>query len=136
MSDRHGSASVLLVEDESRVRYFASEVLHLEGLSAATASDGCEAMTYLEEAVQQGSALPRIVILDIYMPCMTGYEVYQKLCAAPWAHNLIVIITSAAGDEFEILPGVAQTLILQKPYAVSDFVALLRQTAPDLFEQK
>jgi CheY-like chemotaxis protein len=136
MSQLSPSASVLLVEDESKVRYFAGEVLNLEGISSATASDGCEAMAYLEGAVKRSDQLPRIVILDLYMPCMSGYEVYRKLCSAPWAHDLTVIITSAAGDGFEILAGVGQTLILQKPYAVSEFVSLLHQAAPDLFEHK
>src|SRR5258708_18941408 len=101
MAQLSASASVLLVEDESKVRYFAGEVLNLEGISAATAADGCEAIAYLEDAVQHGRDLPRIIILDLYMPCMTGHEVYQKLCAASWARDLVVIITSAAGDEFE-----------------------------------
>ncbi len=126
-------ASILLVEDESKIRYFASEVLQLEGIAVATASDGCKGLAYLEQAAQRGEGMPCVVILDLYMPCMTGWEVYQKLCAAPWASDLTVIITSAAGDDFLTMPGVAKTLVLQKPYAVKDFLGCLREAAPDLF---
>jgi CheY-like chemotaxis protein len=126
-------AAVLIVEDEKKLRFFVSEVFRLEKIKAATAADGCEAVKYLEDIHSQGGKTPQIVLLDLTMPCMNGYEVYQHIVDAPYAAGMTVIITSAAGDKFDVLPGAAQTIQLMKPYEVATLVELLHNIAPDLF---
>src|SRR5260370_32010849 len=42
-------ADVLIVEDEKRLRGFALEIMGMEGISAAAAADGCEALAYFEK---------------------------------------------------------------------------------------
>jgi two-component system phosphate regulon response regulator PhoB len=126
-------ADVLIVEDERKLRYFATEVFRLEGISAAAVADGCQAMQFFEDALAHQSKLPRIVLLDLTMPCLSGYEVYKQIAAAPWCGSITVVITSAAGDKFDTLPGPAQTLQLMKPYEVRQLVEMLRNVAPDLF---
>jgi CheY-like chemotaxis protein len=136
MSDESPSmpASILIVEDERRLRYFASEVFRLEGIAATTAADGCQAIAYFDEIIKNGGVMPRIVILDMTMPCMSGLEVYQNIAPAPWIGNTTVIFTSATGDTIAPLPGPAQTLTLHKPYEVDALIDLVRSVAPDLFE--
>src|SRR5437588_12964331 len=102
-------ADVLIVEDEKRLRYFACEVFRMEGISATAVSDGCQAVAYFEDIVKQGGTLPRIVILDVTMPCLNGLEVYKHIAQQSWSGDVTVIITSAGGDTFAELPGPAQT---------------------------
>lgn len=128
-------ADVLIVEDEKRLRYFVGEVFRMEGISATAVADGCQALDYLDNIVKQGGSLPRIVILDMTMPCMNGVEVYKHIAAQPWSSATTVIITSAAGDAFTELPGPAQTLTLHKPYEVNALVETVRKAAPELFRE-
>jgi CheY-like chemotaxis protein len=127
-------ADVLIVEDEKKLRYFASEVFRLENIAAAAVADGCQAMQYFEEVLAHGGRIPRVVLLDLTMPCLSGHEVYKQIAAAPWSAHVTVIITSAAGDKFDTLPGPAETIQLTKPYEVQSLVDTLRRIAPDLFE--
>jgi len=129
-------ADVLIVEDEKRLRYFAGEVFRMEGISAASVADGCQALTYFEDMLKQGGIMPRVIILDMTMPCLNGVEVYKHIAAQAWSANTTVIITSAAGDTVEELPGPAQTLTLHKPYEVTALVETVRRAAPELFPEK
>ena len=128
-------ADVLIVEDEKRLRYFAGEVFRMEGISAAAVADGCQAVEYFDKIAKQGSTQPRIVILDMTMPCMNGVEVYRHIAAQPWSNMTTVIITSAAGDAVAELPGPAQTLTLHKPYEVTALLETVRRVAPELFRE-
>src|SRR5260370_33345799 len=87
---------VLIVEDENRLRFFATEVFRLEGISAAAVGDGCEGRKYFEDVIAQQGMMPRIVILDMGLPCLHGYELYKQISTQPWARDLYVIITSAS----------------------------------------
>ena len=129
-------ANVLVVEDEKRLRYFACEVFRMEGISAASVADGCQALAYFEDVVKRRGTLPRIIILDMTMPCLNGVEVYKHIAAQPWSGSTTVIITSAAGDTVVELPGPAQTLTLHKPYEVTALIETVRRAAPDLFPEK
>ncbi|MEP7286556.1 MAG: response regulator [Chloroflexota bacterium] len=127
-------ADILIVEDERRLRFFAGEVFRFEGIASAAVSNGCEAIAYFEDILNQGGKLPRIMLLDMTMPCLSGYEVYQQIAAQPWSADMIVIITSADGSRVNLLPGPAQTLILHKPYEVTKLLETIRTVAPDLFQ--
>src|SRR5260221_6260388 len=75
-------ADVLIVEDEKRLRGFALEIMGMEGISAAAAADGCEALAYFEKVLASGGQMPSILLMDLTMPCLSGYEVYQQISAA------------------------------------------------------
>ena len=128
-------ADILVVEDEKRLRGFALEILEMEGVSAAGAADGCEALAYFDNVVKQGGEMPSIVMMDLTMPCMNGYEVYSKIVNAPWIDKVTIIITSAVGDQFDPLPGPVDTLLLTKPYDVNILMTTLRRVGPQLFNK-
>jgi DNA-binding response OmpR family regulator len=126
-------ADVLIVEDEKKLRFFASEVFKFENINAEAVEDGCKAAEYFNAVQSQGGKMPRVVLLDLSMPCMSGQDVYKGIAASDWGSNTTVIITSAAGEKVDPLPGVGQTISLHKPYEVKDLLDLLRNIAPDLF---
>jgi DNA-binding response OmpR family regulator len=126
-------ADVLIVEDEKKLRQFTGEILKFEGISSAAAEDGCKALDYFKDILAQGGDMPRIVMLDVNMPCLGGLDVYREISRAKWISRVVVIITSAISENIEILPGPAKTLILHKPYDVKALLNMVREAAPDLF---
>lgn len=126
-------ADILIVEDERKLRFFASEVFKFENLHAEAVEDGCKAIDYFNSVQVQDGVIPRIILLDLSMPCLSGQEVYKHISAAAWSGDVTVIITSAAGERVDPLPGVRQTVFLNKPYEVKDLLDTIRNIAPDLF---
>ncbi|MGI9277378.1 MAG: Hpt domain-containing protein [Endozoicomonas sp.] len=88
------SARVLVVDDSVTVRKVTSRILTREGYTVDSARDGVEAMASLSERV------PDIVLLDIEMPRMDGYEVASAIRNDPKLQSLpIVMITSRTGEK-------------------------------------
>lgn len=83
---------VLLVEDEKESRDTLRELLELEGFRVETAVNGQEALATLDAAGHKIC----IVLLDLFMPVMDGWQVIDQLKADGRLSNTkIVIITSA-----------------------------------------
>ncbi len=81
--------SVLLVEDNTINQEVALEWLHIAGLKTTVASNGKEALNYLEESI------PDAVLMDIQMPEMDGFEATRHIRADPRYQNLPVIAMTA-----------------------------------------
>ncbi|RXU44313.1 response regulator, partial [Pseudomonas syringae] len=109
---------VMVVDDSLTMRKVASRVLERHNLDVTTARDGVEALELLEERV------PDLMLLDIEMPRMDGYELATAMRADPRFKAVpIVMITSRSGEKhrqraFEI--GVQR--YLGKPYQELDLM--------------
>jgi twitching motility two-component system response regulator PilH len=86
----------LVVDDDPTQQLIISKLLKKVGLDVIVASDGIEAL----EQVQSTS--PVLVILDILMPRMNGYEVCQRLKSNEKTQNLPVLIYSGQEKEFNL----------------------------------
>lgn len=82
---------VLVVDDEKSLVLIAQRVLQKEGFDVITASNGIEGLKQAQEN------LPDIIVLDIIMPEMNGYEVCRKLQGHPNTCNIPVIFLSVKG---------------------------------------
>lgn len=82
-------STVLVVEDSLAQRQMISDLLKGSGLTVAVASDGVEAL----EHIQRSS--PDVVVLDIVMPRMNGYEVCRRLKADPKTQHVPVVMCSS-----------------------------------------
>jgi twitching motility two-component system response regulator PilH len=114
---------VLVVEDSIPQREMISELLEKMGLAVSTANDGVEAM-------EQISVLrPDIVILDIVLPRMNGYEVCRKLKSDPATQNLPVVICSAKSEDFDRYWGMKQgaDAYIAKPFHPKELVGTVKQ---------
>ncbi|MBN1822799.1 MAG: response regulator [Endomicrobiales bacterium] len=80
---------VLLADDEDDIRHILKRYLELDGYEVTTAIDGKDA---LEKAVSNRYDL---LILDVMMPVMNGWEVSKKLKADPERKNIPIIILTA-----------------------------------------
>jgi CheY-like chemotaxis protein len=91
---RDSSASshcpVLIVEDDDDLREMMAHMLTIEGFEAATVANGREALDYLQNA-----ELPRVILLDLMMPVMDGWEFRRQQKADPDIAPVPVIVLSA-----------------------------------------
>src|SRR5512146_135178 len=94
----HKWPDVLIVDDEKNMRFLASEVFRLEGIQAAALADGCQAIEFFDDVLNKGGVMPRVIILDMMMPCLDGFEVYEKISGAPWIKDTVILVATAARD--------------------------------------
>lgn len=92
--EQRGVPLVMVVDDSLTMRKVTSRVLERHNLEVTAARDGIEALERLEERV------PDLMLLDIEMPRMDGYELATAMKADPRFKNVpIVMITSRTGDK-------------------------------------
>ena len=108
---------VLIVEDDADLREMMAQVLNLEGFHTVTVANGREALAYLEDHRPK----PDLILLDLNMPVMDGWEFRRKQRADPAVADVPVIVVSAL-DPFR-MKDVAADAFLKKPL---DFDRLLQ----------
>jgi CheY-like chemotaxis protein len=110
---------VLIVEDDDGAREALSDCLAMEGFSVASARNGKEALDYLHR-----SALPKLILLDLFMPVMTGWEfrAAQKKDAAIADIPVVVVTAFGSGVTKEI----DADLIMHKPLDLDRLVTVIR----------
>jgi DNA-binding response OmpR family regulator len=104
---------ILIAEDERDIRDLITFTLRFAGYEVVAASNGEEAVTL---ALQE---VPDLIISDVRMPRMNGYEACEKIKAEEKTKHIPVIFLSAKGQETEIQTGMdvgAQEYLL-KPFA-------------------
>lgn len=123
----HKPLLVLVVDDSVTVRKVTSRLLERHGMSVLTAKDGVDAMLLLEEH------LPDLMLLDIEMPRMDGFEVATQVRADERLKHLpIIMITSRTGQKHrDRAMAIGVNDYLGKPYQESvllDSIALWSKT--------
>lgn len=114
---------VLVVEDSLAQRQMISDLLKGSGLKVAVASDGVDAL----EQIKQFS--PDLVVLDIVMPRMNGYEVCRRLKNDPKTQNVPVVMCSSKGEEFDRYWGIKQgaDAYIAKPFQPTELIGTVKQ---------
>jgi DNA-binding response OmpR family regulator len=114
-------ASVLVVDDDAINRELLSHVLNQEGHSVIAVEDGSGALEVLERKPVD------IVLLDIRMPGMDGYEVCRRIRARPDTQMLPVVMITAEGPEEKITAlDVGADDFIIKPFDRSELLARIR----------
>lgn len=106
-------AKILIAEDERDIRDLVAFTLRFAGHEVAAASNG-------EEAVQLApKEKPDLILMDVRMPRMTGYDACRVMKADPNLKDIPVVFLSAKGQESEIQTGleVGAEEYLLKPFA-------------------
>lgn len=105
------TANVLVVEDETPLLKLMKAALEHEGLTVATASDGAEAIDSLSKN-KYG-----VVLLDLMMPRVNGWEVIDWLKAHPdrRPHSLVVVTAADRNVFAELDPEIVNAIII-KPF--------------------
>jgi DNA-binding response OmpR family regulator len=115
-------ARILIAEDERDIRDLINFTLTFAGHEVFPTSNG-------EEAVQKAlEILPDLIVLDVRMPRLTGYEACEQIKANASTQHIPVVILSAKGQESEVKTGMeagAEEYIL-KPFAPDQLVERVR----------
>lgn len=112
-------AKVLIVDDEFDIRQAVAEVLAEEGHQVVSAGDGAEALACLRDFHAQ------LVLLDLMMPGMNGWEFRAAQKGDPELRSIPVVILSALGRE----GGIDADGFMQKPFDLDDLLAAVRRHA-------
>jgi DNA-binding response OmpR family regulator len=108
--------SVLVVDDETDIREAVAELLADEGYQVLDAADG-------EEALRKARAFhPDVVLLDLMMPGMNGWEFCAQRKGDPELASIPVIVLSALGR----VQGIDAAGYLQKPFELADLLTAVR----------
>jgi len=111
-------ARILIAEDEPDIRELVAFTLRFAGHEVTTTANG-------EEALQQASQIvPDIIIMDVRMPKMTGYDACRAMKADVVLKDIPVVFLSAKGQDSEIQAGLdagAEEYLL-KPFAPDQLV--------------
>jgi CheY-like chemotaxis protein len=111
-------AKILIAEDERDIRELVSFSLQFGGFTVVQAANGAEAVEYAQKE------MPDLILMDVRMPKMTGYEACRQMKTMESLRDIPVVFLSAKGQESEIQTGMevgAEEYIL-KPFAPDELV--------------
>jgi CheY-like chemotaxis protein len=106
-------AKILIAEDERDIRDLIMFTLQIAGHEVLTAANGEEGWQLTQEQ------LPDLILSDVRMPKMTGYDLCRQVKATPETRHIPVVFLSAKGQDSEVQAGYdsgAMDYIL-KPFA-------------------
>lgn len=115
---------IALIEDEPFLASMYSTKLEIEGFEVLKASNGEEGL----KIVREGK--PNLILLDIVMPKMDGFEVLKELRADPEMAKLPVILLTNLGQRSDIEKGLAMgatDYIIKANYTPAQVVAKIKQ---------
>jgi CheY-like chemotaxis protein len=113
---------VLVIDDDDSIRELVEMALRDEGYDVLTAQHGGAALSLL------GRESPGLILLDMRMPVMDGWEFARLYRAQPGPHVPIVVIT-AAHEVAERAAQVAADDFLAKPFNIEDLVEIVERHA-------
>ena len=128
-------AIVMIVDDNHEFLEGVELTLEMEGFKVLTAANGQEALDVLERAIvateNSGGMLqyvPDIIMADIMMPVMDGYEFYDKVQADPYLNTIPFVFISAKSGENDVRFGkeLGPDDYLTKPCTSEDMLATIR----------
>lgn len=118
---------VLVIEDHPATQHVISTMLRLQGYQPICATNGQDALTWLEDA-QVREEYPTAILLDLLMPVMDGKHFLSCLRAqwqAPVPLPPTILLTAYAGNHDSL----ACTEVLQKPFHVKDLLARIKHVS-------
>jgi diguanylate cyclase (GGDEF)-like protein len=114
-------AKVLIAEDDSEISTLISLTLRMEGYDVLQARDGQQALQMVREHT------PDLVLLDVMMPQMSGYEVARHLQDDPMTVTLPIIFVTAKHEMEDRVLGLSMSVdYICKPFAVPELLARVR----------
>lgn len=110
--------TILVIEDDDSVRQTLQDMLELNGFTVITATNGRDGYAAAKQAA------PAVILTDIEMPGMTGFELLQSLRADPDLRALPVIVLSAKADRMAMRQGMelGASDFITKPFTEDEVI--------------
>lgn len=114
---------ILVVDDDEHIRKSLAQYLEMEEFDVDVASSGIEALD------QAGRHSPDLVLLDIMMPGMDGFEVVEKLRRETATSTVPIILLTARGQDTDVIKGyqLGVSSYLTKPFNLDELVDTIRE---------
>lgn len=119
---------VMIVEDDLTILDNMSQLLKLNGLSVVEANDGQMALAYLKHPDNQGAALPKMIVSDLMMPNMDGFELLRAVRDDLALKHLPFVLLSARSDSNDLQQAfmLGANDYLVKPFEVEQLMDVIR----------
>lgn len=118
------SKKILVVDDEPDILFTVGQMLEMSGYEVIRAKDGKECIDKLNDS-QSG---PDLILLDIMMPDVSGWDVAAKLKENPKWKNIPIVFLTAKGDTMSIgMGGLAAEDYIVKPFDIKDLVIRVKK---------
>jgi DNA-binding response OmpR family regulator len=119
--------NVLIADDEPNIVMSLEFLMQRAGYQVRVASNGEDALRLAIELV------PDLLLLDVMLPKMSGFEVCQKLRANSACQSMKVIMLTAKGRDTEVAKGLAMgaDAYITKPFSTKDLLAQVKQILGD-----
>jgi CheY-like chemotaxis protein len=114
---------VLVVEDEPYLCDLIADVLEAEGHTARKASNGLDALQMISERK------PHLVLLDLMMPIMDGWEFMAELRANPAWRDVPVVVITAVYDVAKTQSITNASAVITKPFDIDQLSDVVRHYA-------
>jgi DNA-binding response OmpR family regulator len=116
-------AKILIAEDERDIRDLITFTLTFGGYQVVAAANGEEA---LEKAREE---IPDLILMDVRMPKMTGYEACQEMKKDDRIKHIPVVFLSAKGQDSEVATGldVGAVEYILKPFSPDQLTARVKE---------
>ena len=113
---------ILIVEDDPNILFSLEFLMKNEGFDTRSTNSGAAVLAVAQEF------MPDLVLLDVMLPVMNGFEVCQTLHAAPALKLPKIILLTAKGREAEIAKGIAlgADAYITKPFATRELVKTVK----------
>jgi putative two-component system response regulator len=120
--NRNPSGTILVADDEPNIREIIKMMLSEEGYHLIFAENGAEAVDMAHKLV------PDLVLLDVMMPKMDGYEVCRRLRAEPALAQVPIIMITALGDTASRIRGITSGAddFISKPFDSAELTAKIK----------
>jgi DNA-binding response OmpR family regulator len=117
---------ILLVDDEPNILLSLEFLMKKNGYEVFIARDGSEALEILRRET------PSIILLDIMMPLVDGYEVCEQVKTNPLMKDSKVIFLSAKSKETDIAKGyeAGADLYMTKPFSTRELMSKVKELTP------
>ncbi|MCS6802465.1 MAG: response regulator [Chloroflexota bacterium] len=111
--------TVLVIEDDAPLRQTIQEVLEIEGYRVVTAADGEEALAQLDRAA------PNVILLDLMMPRMNGYQFAAAVARHPRYAAIPIVLLTADGRAPEKASDINAAGWLNKPFSIDELTRVI-----------
>ncbi|HOZ36566.1 MAG TPA: response regulator [bacterium] len=114
---------ILIIEDEASLLYALQSQLSVNGMETLVAADGEKALSLIFKEK------PDIIVLDIILPKINGWELLKKIKANKTTKNIPVVIISNLSDDDSRLKGLelgAKDYLTKIDYSIADLVEKIK----------
>lgn len=118
MEEQIESKKILLVDDDEHILRSLEIYLKMEDFAVITAGGGAEALEKVEKEK------PDLIVLDVMMPEIDGFQVLQSLKSKPETESIPIIMLTAKSQDIDVLKGYQKGVssYMTKPFNLNELV--------------